>query len=163
MRILVLANKTPYPPIDGGSIATLNMLTGLRDTGNRVTCLSMNTSKHPFPVNRIPAELTETIRFMGVECDTSIRPVKLILNLLFSRRPYNAQRFRFRAFREKLADLEAEFEEASEQVEANADPAAIALKKHVVRTRKTDLSIDRVALVWKPWSVSKQGIAESLF
>ena len=54
MKILILTNKLPYPPRDGGSIATLNMITGLRDAGNDITCLALNTSKHPFPVDKIP-------------------------------------------------------------------------------------------------------------
>ena len=56
MRILVLTNKLPYPARDGGSIATLNMLSGLSAAGNDITCLSLNTSKHNFPVEIIDAK-----------------------------------------------------------------------------------------------------------
>jgi len=48
MRILLIANKIPYPPKDGGSIATLNMAMGLSEQGAKVTLLAMNTSKHFF-------------------------------------------------------------------------------------------------------------------
>ena len=78
MRILILTNKMPYPPIDGGSIATLNMLTGLHKAGNQVTCMALNTNKHKFPVKEIPGELGEIIRFIGIDCDTSIRPLLLL-------------------------------------------------------------------------------------
>ena len=105
MRILVLTNKLPYPPRDGGSIATLNMLTGLRDAGNQVTCLSIITSKHSFPVKDIPAEFSETIRFLGVRRNTSVRIIPLLLNFLFSRYPYNAVRFNFRRYRKRLLKL----------------------------------------------------------
>jgi glycosyltransferase involved in cell wall biosynthesis len=105
MKILILTNKLPFPPKDGGSIATLNMLCGLQNAGNQLTCLALNTNKHPYPVEQIPKELGELIRFIGVDCDTSIRPLPLITNLLFSRRPYIAVRFNIRAFRKELSRL----------------------------------------------------------
>ena len=105
MKILILTNKLPYPPKDGGSIATLNMLTGLRDAGNELSCLSLNTSKHSFPVEKIPDEIGSTIRFMGVDCDSSIKPLHLLYNLLFSSKPYIAERFNIPRFREQLSAL----------------------------------------------------------
>ena len=108
MRILVLANKLPYPPRDGGSIAILNMITGLSDIGHEVTCLALNTTKHNFPVEKIPGTLTDKIRFIGITCDSSIKPARLILNLLFSRKPYIAQRFNNHEFSQRLSRLLAE-------------------------------------------------------
>ncbi len=105
MKILILTNKLPYPPRDGGSIATLNMITGLRDVGNQITCLALNTNKHRYPIHEIPADLSESIRFLGVDCNSSIKPLKLISNLLFSSEPYIATRFNIKAFRTALAML----------------------------------------------------------
>ena len=105
MKILILTNKFPFPPRDGGSIATLNMITGLHDAGNQITCLAQNTNKHPFPIHQIPPELGERIRFLGVDCNSSIRPLKLISNLLFSRTPYIATRFNIKEFRTELSTL----------------------------------------------------------
>ena len=105
MKILILTNKLPYPPRDGGSIATLNMITGLHDAGNQITCLALNTNKHPFPVKQVPRKLGETIRFIGVDCNSSIRPLHLIRNLLLSREPYIAIRIDIKAFRTALATL----------------------------------------------------------
>ena len=105
MKILLLTNKFPYPPRDGGSIATLNMINGLHHAGNKITCLALNTSKHPFPVKQIPGDLGDAIRFLGVDCDISIRPLQLVSNLLFSRHPYIAKRFDIKAFRKVLASL----------------------------------------------------------
>lgn len=105
MKILILSNKLPYPPRDGGSIASLNMITGLRDAGNELTCLSMNTIKHNYPLDKIPGELSTSVRFLAVDCDSSIRPLRLLLNFLFSRRPYIAERFNTRSFRNKLRGL----------------------------------------------------------
>lgn len=105
MKILILTNKLPYPPRDGGSIATLNMIKGLHDAGNQLTCLALNTNKHSYPVKEIPHELGNSIRFLGVDCNSSIRPLKLINNLLFSREPYIALRFNIKAFRTALSTL----------------------------------------------------------
>jgi glycosyltransferase involved in cell wall biosynthesis len=105
MKILILTNKMPYPPIDGGSIATMNMLTGLQRAGMQITCLALNTNKHKFPVRDIPVSLSKNIRFIGINCDTAIRPLRLLANLLFSREAYIAQRFRIQAFKEKLRGL----------------------------------------------------------
>lgn len=103
--MLILANKLPYPPKDGGSIATLNMITGMRDAGNQVTCISLNTNKHNFPVEEIPGSISETIRIIGVECDSSIRPARMVANLLFSKLPYIAERFINTEFRKRLTAL----------------------------------------------------------
>jgi glycosyltransferase involved in cell wall biosynthesis len=105
MKILVLTNKLPYPPKDGGSIATLNMMNGLSDTGNQVTCLALNTSKHNFPVEKIPQFISDKIRFIGIDCDSSIKPVALLLNFIFSRKPYIAERFNRPEFRRHLSRL----------------------------------------------------------
>jgi len=105
MKILILTNKLPYPPKDGGSIATLNMLTGLRDAGNELSCLALNTTKHSFPVHEIPPEISGTIRFIGVDCDNSIKPLRLLLNLVFSTKPYIAQRFNIPGFSARLKAL----------------------------------------------------------
>ena len=105
MKILILANKIPYPPKDGGSIATLQMIRGLRDEGHRVTCLAMNTSKHPFPVEEIPEEERRGVTFTSVACDSSIRPLRMLYNLLFSRTPYIAERFHIQEFGDRLKQL----------------------------------------------------------
>jgi len=105
MKILLLANKLPFPPRDGGSIATLQMLLGLQQTGNELCCLAMNTHKHSFPMKKIPSHLSSKIRFLGVDLDTRIRPLPLIINLLFSKKPYIAQRFNKPAFRRTLRRL----------------------------------------------------------
>jgi glycosyltransferase involved in cell wall biosynthesis len=93
MNILLLANKLPYPARDGGSLATLNMASGLAGCGCTVTLLAVNTSKHYFPAEQIPASITAKIRFRTALADTRIKPFRLLRNLLFSRYPYNAERF----------------------------------------------------------------------
>jgi polysaccharide biosynthesis protein PslH len=105
MKILILSTKLPYPPRDGGAIATLNLATGLAKTGMEVTMLSFNTSKHYFPPEKIPGELQNLIRFETIDQNTAIKPLRAILNLLFSQKPYIAVRFQSKNFSTALARL----------------------------------------------------------
>lgn len=93
MNILQIANKFPYPPKDGGSIATLSLSRSLAGQGHQVTVLAMNTSKHFVDIHSIPEELSAQIHFISVPVDTEIRFNRLLLNFFFSSWPYNAQRF----------------------------------------------------------------------
>ncbi len=105
MKILQLANKVPYPPKDGGSIATFAMTKGFRELGHEVTVLAMSTSKHPVKEEDIPEEIRKEIRFILVHVDTELCPVKAARNLLFSRMPYNAERFVNLEYGDRLAGL----------------------------------------------------------
>lgn len=93
MKILQLANKFPYPPKDGGSIATLSFSKSLAELGHEVTLLAINTSKHYTDISTVPADLKEAVRLIGVPVNTDIKPLKLLKNFLFSSLPYNAERF----------------------------------------------------------------------
>jgi glycosyltransferase involved in cell wall biosynthesis len=105
MRILQIANKFPYPAKDGGSIATLSLAKSFAALGHQVTILAINTSKHYTDPATVPAELTNSIRFISVPVDTDIRLTRLIPNLLFSRVPYNAERFISEEFNQSLVKL----------------------------------------------------------
>jgi glycosyltransferase involved in cell wall biosynthesis len=105
MRILVLANKFPYPAKDGGSIATLSLARSMANAGHQVTLLALNTSKHYTDPQTVPADLARLIRFISVPVNTDIRILKLARNLIFSRLPYNAERFISRDYTEKLEEL----------------------------------------------------------
>jgi glycosyltransferase involved in cell wall biosynthesis len=102
MKILQLANKFPYPPKDGGSIATLSFSKALSDLGHQVTVMAMNTSKHYTELKLIPESLKEKIEFIGVPVNTDIKPLRLIGNYLFTSFPYNAERFISREFTQRL-------------------------------------------------------------
>jgi glycosyltransferase involved in cell wall biosynthesis len=105
MNILQIANKFPYPPKDGGSIATLSLSRSFAALGHKVTVLAINTSKHFVDPAVIPAELSSQIRFISVRVDTEIRIRKLIMNFFFSGMPYNAERFISPEFDKALKDL----------------------------------------------------------
>ena len=105
MKILHLCNKIPYPPFDGGSIAMLRMARSFAQNDHEVTMMAMVTGKHNISPSEIPGYLQEEIRFIYIDVDTRIRPVKLLLNLIFSTQPYNALRFIHRNFIHALNDL----------------------------------------------------------
>jgi len=93
MRILLLCNKSPWPPKDGGSAATLNIIKGLSTRNISVSVLTINTSKHFAKADEIHDELFKSLDYKSINVNTEINPFKLLLNLVFSRRPYNYERF----------------------------------------------------------------------
>ncbi len=96
-----MENKVPYPPKDGGSIATLNLAKGLSEYA-QITLLTLNTSKHYVDIAKIPNELKEKIKFIDSYKDTKIKSVVALKNLLFSKMPYNAERFICKEFEAKI-------------------------------------------------------------
>jgi polysaccharide biosynthesis protein PslH len=105
MDILMLTNKMPYPPKDGGSIATLSIARSFSELGHKVTILAMNTSKHHFNVADIPATISEQIEFIGIDVNTDVSKWDAIKNLLVSSVPYNAQRFISPDYDRKLTEV----------------------------------------------------------
>jgi len=95
----------PYPPKDGGSIATLSIAKSFSELGYKVSMLVMNTSKHYFSIDDVPPEVSAKIEFIGVDVDTGIKPWDALNNLLFSSLPYNAQRFITNEFDKRLKDI----------------------------------------------------------
>ncbi|MCH8904898.1 MAG: glycosyltransferase [Bacteroidetes bacterium] len=104
MKILLLCNKLPYPPMDGGSIATWNLLSTFSTLGNDVTVLAMNTTKHYYEIDALPKEVVELAEFHAVEIDTSFTGAAMIANLL-SGKSYHVERFSDQKFDEKLIEL----------------------------------------------------------
>ena len=93
MNILILSPKVPYPPKDGGAIATLGLARGLANTGAAITILCLNTSKHFTRETDFPGDLTSLLKIIPVYHDTEIRFTKALYNLFFSHQPYNGTRF----------------------------------------------------------------------
>ena len=61
---------------------------------------------------------------------------------------------------EKLTDLEDELKAEIDTVKDELNVQQLALEKLVVRPRKADIAVDQVALVWRPWRVDPNGVAE---
>jgi polysaccharide biosynthesis protein PslH len=131
MKLLILSTKLPYPPKDGGAIATLGLSTGLAAAGIDVTMLTLNTRKHFFPPDQIPESIRNTINFHTADTDTSVRPLRAVMNLLFSRRPYIAERFDNRRFNSLLKELIMQEEFDIVQLEGPYLDASVPLiRKH---------------------------------
>ncbi len=105
MNVLMLTNKLPYPAKDGGAIATLNMAKGMVAHEAVVTILSMNTSKHYFPPHNIPKKISDHINIITVPVNTRIKLLQALINLCFSKIPYNAKRFISRDFLKVLVRI----------------------------------------------------------
>jgi len=102
MRILQVTNKVPYPVKDGGAIACMNLARGFSLLGHKVTILAMNTIKHHITISEIPESVKELAKFKLVNVPARISPVSALLNLMFSKKPYNATRFISKTFATEL-------------------------------------------------------------
>ncbi|HBF89519.1 MAG TPA: glycosyl transferase family 1 [Bacteroidales bacterium] len=102
MKILQLCNKVPYPAKDGGAIAILSLSKGFARLGHQVTMLAMNTQKHYYDLNLLPTEIKSIVNIIGVDIDTKITYQDALINLLFSKLPYVAQRFISKEYEENL-------------------------------------------------------------
>jgi hypothetical protein len=67
------------------------------------------------------------------------------------------------AQQKKLVEMETEFEAEVQAIRESADPTALELEELQIRPRKSDIAIDRIALVWTPWRVGADGVAEPAF
>jgi hypothetical protein len=64
---------------------------------------------------------------------------------------------------DELEELNADFEEATESLRERLDADNLEIEETPIRPRKSDLTIERVSLVWTPWIVDSAGIAEKAF
>ena len=67
------------------------------------------------------------------------------------------------ALQRRLDEMEAEFEEATLRVREASDDTEPECAEVLIRPRKADLAVERVALVWTPWRVGPDGIAEPAY
>jgi hypothetical protein len=64
---------------------------------------------------------------------------------------------------DKLAALEQEFQDDTADLKESLVPEDLELKEMSIRPNKTDILVTRLALVWTPWKVGQDGIAEPAF
>lgn len=104
MKILLLANKLPYPANDGSSIAIARMIEGFVADGIELTVLVLNTKKHFKSPHHIPPQIKEHVRFEIVEVNTNPNPINAFFNL-FQSLPFHVSRFYQKAVTRKLVAL----------------------------------------------------------
>ncbi|MBN1988563.1 MAG: glycosyltransferase [Bacteroidales bacterium] len=163
MRILIVANKVPYPPKDGGAIATLSLATALAKAGTHIKLLSINTPKHYCADQQIPHALKLELNIETVFVDTTIKLHKALSNLLFSNLPYNAERFINEAFRNRLTKILREKEFDVVQLEGlYLTPYIETIKQH--STAKVALRAHNVEHeIWERTLVSQKNPLKKLY
>ena len=102
MKILIVAHKPPFPPIDGGTLATLNMCLGLAKAGNEVSVLTLSTPKHPSSLERIPPEIHSMINFEILHINLKTNILGGLFSIIFTRKPYNIRRYLSPTFKRLL-------------------------------------------------------------
>ncbi len=105
MNILLVCNKIPFPPRDGGSLASYNMARGLVEAGNQIDLLAMNTSKHYSPDGLMDIDIHDLNKKRDVFIDNSINFFQLFFNLVFSSLPYNAECYIQKKFKVVLEEM----------------------------------------------------------
>ncbi len=90
MRILYILNRIPLPLTDGGAICSYNSVKFLHAAGHELHVLALNTKKH----YQDPAQMLDVCTSIDtIDIVTDVRALDAARNLVFSRRPYIAERF----------------------------------------------------------------------
>ncbi|MGE5318014.1 MAG: glycosyltransferase family 4 protein [Chloroflexota bacterium] len=92
MNILLICNKSPWPPREGGPIAMNAMVEGLLNAGHKVKVLAINSYKYFIDPQSVPSDYSEKTQIELVYMDLKVRPMHALLNLLSSK-SYHVQRF----------------------------------------------------------------------
>ena len=102
-KVLILANKIPYPSKDGSSIAMARLLESLLEFPDLdITYGAINTVKHRKHLDDFPKDIKSKITLKDFKEDTSPNVGSGFFNLLFTNKPYNATRFLVYSMREWL-------------------------------------------------------------
>lgn len=64
---------------------------------------------------------------------------------------------------QQLVDLETEFEQETHRIKEKFNDSNLELTEVDVTPRKADISVDKIALAWTPWTVAPSGIAERAY
>jgi glycosyltransferase involved in cell wall biosynthesis len=102
MYILQITNKIPYPPIDGGAIAIMDMARNFSEEGHLVTILAINTPKHFFDPEKIPKEVIGDVKIKAVFINNPIGVLSILKNFFFSNLPYTLERFISKSFSDAI-------------------------------------------------------------
>lgn len=110
MRILVLAPRLPWPPLDGGRVAMSRLIEALARAGAEVEVLSLNPRKH-----RGSAEAPLPLRAIDIDTSRRIAP---LLRSLTTDAPYLVTRFFSRPFAEAISESLRRFAPDVVQIES---------------------------------------------
>ena len=74
MNILLLCNKSPFPPSEGGPMAMNSVVTGLLEAGHTVKVLAFNSNKYHVDIENIPQVYREKTRIEFIDVNLGINP-----------------------------------------------------------------------------------------
>ena len=104
MNILLLCNKSPFPPSEGGPMAMNSIITGLVEAGHKVKVLAFNSDKFHVDIDSIPKEYRDKTRIEFVDIKLKINPFDALKNL-FSDESYHVKRFISKEFKDRLIKI----------------------------------------------------------
>ncbi len=104
MNILLLCNKSPYPPSEGGPMAMNSIVTGLLAAGHTVKVMAFNSNKYRVDIKKIPQDYREKTRIEFVDINLSVKISEAFKNL-FSDESYHVKRFISQQFKDRLAEV----------------------------------------------------------
>ena len=104
LKVLVICNKSPWPPREGGPMAMNNLIEGLIDAGHKVKVLAFNTNKYTTNPEDIPLAYREKTGIELVYIDLSIKIIPALFNL-FSTKSYHVERFISKDFEKQLVEV----------------------------------------------------------
>lgn len=104
MNILMLCNKSPFPPSEGGPMAMNSIVTGLLNAGHKVKILAVNSEKYHIKEKDIPKDYRYKTGIELVDVDLRIKPFEAFKNL-FTDKSYHVERFISKDFNDKLIEI----------------------------------------------------------
>ena len=103
MKVLVVTHKPSFPKVDGGCVASAQLISGLDSSGIDFIIASIETPKHPFIREAFPASLQAKIAaHQFIDTSNKINTIKL---WFFSKRSLFLERFYSPSFEDKLVEL----------------------------------------------------------
>jgi hypothetical protein len=61
------------------------------------------------------------------------------------------------AYKERLANLDAEFKAEAEKIQAGFDADQLQLEEIAIQPKKADVTVSQVLLLWEPWVMGVDG------
>ena len=161
MNILMLCNKSPYPPSEGGPMAMNSIVNGLYEAGHKIKILAVNSEKYHIKEKDIPKSYKDKTGIELVDVDLRIN-IKEAFKNLFTDKSYHVERFISEAFRQKLIEILKKDKYDIVQLEmiymapyietirANSD-ALIVLRAHNVEHLIWDRIAKKTSFLPKKW------------
>lgn len=104
MNILLLCNKSPYPPSEGGPMAMNSVITGLLEAGHTVKVMAFNSNKYHVDADSIPEDYHQKTRIEFIDINLKLKLKEAFKNL-FSDESYHVKRFISEEFKERLIQI----------------------------------------------------------